>query len=69
MYRVCYTKGKSNITQCSIQCYGILASEPVALNLRLNGYKTTLEPCSSLLPEFLDLIRCEKNAQKYFDKK
>ena len=66
MYRVCWLK--NNKVQCSEQCYGIYATEPIFMEKRLDGAKTTLEPCSSLLPEFLDIIKAEYNATKRFQK-
>ena len=64
-YRVCWSKDGSNV-ECSKQCYGIFGTDPITLNKRLEGYRTTLEPCSSLLPQFIDMIKAERNAQKRF---
>jgi hypothetical protein len=64
-YRVCWSKDGSSV-ECSTQCYGIFGSDHITLNKILEGYKTTLEPCSSLLPQFVDMIKAERNAQKRF---
>lgn len=64
-YRVCWSKNGS-IVECSKQCYGIFETDPITLNKRLEGYRTTIERCSLLLPQFVDMIRAERKAQKRF---
>ena len=79
LYRPCWVKNGK--TECFYSCFTIERTDKILLEKRKAEYelnmlnkkadyelKTMVMPCSSFLPEFIDKIRSEYQAQKTYEK-
>lgn len=62
-YRVCWYKDTQSTVHCSIKCYDASKLK----NITKTDYKHVMTKCNPQLPEFIDLIRCENNAQIHLE--
>lgn len=68
LFRPCFIKNGK--TECFNSCFTLKKTDNILFEKQKldNEIKTIITPCNSYLPEFIDKIRCEYQAQKYLKK-